>query len=249
MRNVFCFSTAALIFLAGSQASGAALYSTGNPDFSDAREMTEFVQGANFTLAAVGSFDAIRFWAAHDAGSFAGSISWSIYADNGAGAPGVLIAAAESTAIAQAVAGQQFAGLQVYTYEIPVPLLPLQVGTYWISLHNGSLTNTVPSEFFWMTAAAQSGFKTIEGMFNAQTATVAWNQPQDGTFALSLWNLGAQPIPEPHPWAHGFGRDCGLRHAFPPEVGHYLSRVFPPSTHYVCAWPTKLESTSLSTGF
>ena len=201
MRKAFSIGALALALTAGSTGFAATLFDSGGPDYFDAYEMTGMVQGSLFTFGSVGSFDAIRFFAAHNDGSYSGSFHWAIYNSDTNGNIGTLVTAAVSTATAQQLAAVDFGGMNVYSYEIQVPTLPLNPGSYFLALHHGPLANDISAEFFWMTAAAQSGFRTIEGT-PAPPGSVVWGatRPGDSAMAYSLHYVGwqdAQPTPEP----------------------------------------------------
>lgn len=203
MRNIRLLGAAIALFsFAASGLQAATVFSTGGPDFNDAREITEFVQGSNFSLGAATSLDALQFWAAHpdngcpSSGPVQCSFEVSVYEATTGGDPGLLLAAAQVTPTARMALGVQFGDYGVTAYTVAIPTLVLQPGTYWISLHFGPLSNAAPGEFFWMTAAAQTGLKTVEGQIVGGT-NIVWGTPQDGALAFALISNDATPTPEP----------------------------------------------------
>lgn len=144
-----------LLLLAAGSAQGGLIYNNGAPDSLNGNEMTSWIQAEDFTLGSPTVVTDVRFWAFgfNDPGSYAGSIVWSLYANN-SGQPGALLSRNSVTPVR--VLDHSTGWGPSYQYDFSVGSLNLGAGTYWLGLHNGPLATDSRMEFYWETTAANS---------------------------------------------------------------------------------------------
>lgn len=141
----------ALLVAASPSVAAAQIYNNGLPNGVNGNEMTEWFQAEDFMLGANASLTGVRFWAAQGAGSYQGSITWRIHSSSG-GSPGAILFSGSASPVGAFQGPTICCGLDRYQYDFAVPSLSLSGGTtYWLSLHNGPVTMTTRSEFYWET--------------------------------------------------------------------------------------------------
>jgi hypothetical protein len=136
---------------------GTIIYDNGGPNQLGGNEMTQWIQAEDFNLSADSTLTVVNFWDIEAPGgaAYQGEIDWTIYADAG-GMPGAAIASGAAvggdvtrTFIQCCVLG--FYDEYSNSFNIS-PGVALTAGTtYWLGLHNGPLTFTTRSEFYWET--------------------------------------------------------------------------------------------------
>jgi hypothetical protein len=139
LATVVGTSQAAIIF---DNTQGGASGSNGN-------EMTQWIQAEDFTLTAGSTLTGINF-ASVDSGLFDGTIVWQIYSDV-AGAPGAILFSGTATPTRTTGAAVSF-GTE-HSNSFTIAPATLAAGTYFLGLHNGTLTDSTRSEFYWETIA------------------------------------------------------------------------------------------------
>ncbi len=135
------------------------IYDNGAPDQQNGNEMTEWLQAEDFTLSADSTLTSVNFWDIEAPGgaSYQGEIDWVLYADAG-GQPGASFASGAAVGAAVTRTFIQPGVLGFYDeYSLSFNISPgvaLTAGTtYWLGLHNGPLTFTTYSTFYWETTA------------------------------------------------------------------------------------------------
>lgn len=168
-------------------ASAAVIYDNGAPDQANGNEMTQWIQTEDFTLTAAATITDIHFWSV-DSGLADGTITWQIYSDN-TGSPNVVLASGNTAVTRTATGNVLFFGTE-FANDFNIAALSLGAGTYHLGLHNGALSVTNRSEFYWETTAANG---TTTGMEDdAPFGDNAWfNNGQEHAFYLT------GSVPEP----------------------------------------------------
>ena len=133
------------------------IYDNGGPNQQDGNEMTEWIQAEDFNLSADSTLMIVNFWDIEAPGgaAYQGEIDWTLYADAG-GTPGAAFASGTAAGVDVTRTFIQCCVLGLFdeysnTFNIS-PGVALTAGTtYWLGLHNGPLTFTTRSEFYWET--------------------------------------------------------------------------------------------------
>jgi len=133
------------------------IYDNGGPNQQNGNEMTEWIQAEDFNLSADSTLMIVNFWdiEAPGGGAYQGEIDWTLYADAG-GMPGAAFASGTAAGVDVTRTFIQCCVLGLFdeysnTFNIS-PGVALTAGTtYWLGLHNGPLTFTTRSEFYWET--------------------------------------------------------------------------------------------------
>ena len=133
------------------------IYENGGPDQQNGNEMTGWIQAEDFKLSADSILTSVNFWDIEAPGgtAYQGEIDWILYADAG-GQPGASFAsgAAVGAAVTRTfIQGGVLGFYDEYSLSFNIsPGIPLTAGTtYWLGLHNGPLTMTTYSNFYWET--------------------------------------------------------------------------------------------------
>jgi hypothetical protein len=179
-----------LLLAAGSVQAGM-VYDNGAPDAVNGNEMTSWIQAEDFALGSATILTDVRFWGGleNDPGSYAGSIVWSIYADN-SGEPGTLLD--RGSVVPTATYDHDTLWGTSYQYDFSLGSINLDAGTYWLGLHNGPLTTTDRLGFYWETTGGNLTVRGNEDMSPFDTG--GWyNNDQEHAFQL----FGGPTIPAP----------------------------------------------------
>ena len=189
---------AALALLAGAAPSPAAVvFDNGAPDLVNALEMTGWILAEDFTLAALTNISGVVFWALESPTTYQGSFSWAIHANN-AGTPSAALQNGTGLAVTRESTGRSAFGLSEYKYTFGIAPTNLAAGSYWLALHNGPLTTTIPTGFYWGTAPTVNGARArmdeapFEGAFTATTRELAYQLttvPEPGVSTALLGGL------------------------------------------------------------
>ena len=133
------------------------IYDNGGPNQQDGNEMTEWIQAEDFNLSADSTLMIVNFWDIEAPGgaAYQGEIDWTLYADAG-GMPGAAFASGAAVGgdvTRTFIQGGVLGFFDEYSDSFNIsPGVALTAGTtYWLGLHNGPLTFTIRSEFYWET--------------------------------------------------------------------------------------------------
>jgi hypothetical protein len=154
---VFGFLLSSLI-IAFSGAQATLIYDNGSPSVVPGSEMTSWIQAEDFSLASNQDVTDIRFWAIianytdkngvkHD-GTYTGSITWQIYSNNAGQLDTLLASGSVNVPLPNNPYVETDYG-PCYQFDFSIDPYPLVEGTYWLGLHNGPLTTTEFSDFYW----------------------------------------------------------------------------------------------------
>lgn len=129
------------------------IYNNGAPNQQDGNEMTEWVQTEDFTLNTASNVTDIHFWDIEAAPGYAGSVTWWIVGDNG-GNPNFSDILGTGNATPTRVNTQCgiLGAYCEYSNDFSINPLALQGNTmYHLALHNGPVSNSGYSSFYWET--------------------------------------------------------------------------------------------------
>ncbi|MGI9088027.1 MAG: hypothetical protein ACR2HH_09865 [Chthoniobacterales bacterium] len=149
-RPLLVWLMSAVFAFAGEAA--AALYDNGPPNQRNGFEMTHWQQADDFKLNAAARIESVKIWTFEGAGSFQGSILWQLYANAPNDTPGALLASGFSSNLTRTLTGASLAGYLEYVMTFQITPVTLPAGMYWLSLHNGPLSNNSESgRVYWET--------------------------------------------------------------------------------------------------
>lgn len=174
----------------GSTGFAGLVYDNGAPNQVSGNEMTQWIQAEDFTLAGSTTLTDVKFWSVE--GSYKGSIEWQIYANAG-GTPGSLLFSG-NVAPTRTSTGTPVGFGTEYMNDFSVGSITLGAGTYWLALHNGQLTDTVRSEFYWETTNSHgqpTGHEDISPFGDG----FSYDNGQEHAFQLQ--GTTGDPVPEP----------------------------------------------------
>ncbi|MCU1237098.1 MAG: sorting protein [Candidatus Solibacter sp.] len=142
-------ATAAVVLsqFAGSAQAGV-LWDNGGPAVSNVggSGMSDTIQAEDFQLFGSNILSSITFWNLQSApADYLGSINWQILKDAG-GSPGALVDF--GTATPTRTAAGTMLGLDVFQNSFNLSTLLLG-GNYWLTLHNGPVSSTGFTDFYW----------------------------------------------------------------------------------------------------
>lgn len=141
----------ALLFGAGP-ASATLVWNNGSFDSVGGSDLSESAQAEDFSLAATTNLTSLRFWSMElSPAAFLGSIVWEIFS-NVAGAVGGSVASGTANSVMRTAAGSA-QGYNVFQNDFNLSVGGLAAGTYWLSLHNGSMASTTFNDYYWATGA------------------------------------------------------------------------------------------------
>jgi hypothetical protein len=175
--------------------AGAQVVNNGLPNGQGGNEMTEWIQAEDFVLTGSTTLTAARFWALGSDGAYAGSITWGIFSD-ASGAPGTALFGGSATPTTTSYAGAECCGYgNGMQLDFALPSILLGAGTYWLSLHNGPLTNSTRTDFYWATTdanATSAGLEDVAPFFDQG----GWNS-NGQEHAFQLYDGSTEVVPEP----------------------------------------------------
>jgi hypothetical protein len=143
---------AALTFLmlASFAHADTIIYNNGGPNQQSGNEMTEWVQTEDFTLTSSQTVTDIHFWDV-DSGGYNGSITWWIVGDTGGNPDFNDVLGTGNLDVNRVATGNCLSFGCEFENSWNINPLTLGAGTYHLALHNGPVTDTNRSEFYWET--------------------------------------------------------------------------------------------------
>lgn len=173
------------------------IYNNGAPNQQDGNEMTEWVQTEDFVLAQSTSVTDIHFWDIEAAPGYAGSITWWIVGDNGGNPDFNNILGTGSADPTRVNTQCGILGLYCeFSNDFTINAVALQGGvTYHLALHNGPVTDTARSEFYWESTDPNGTATGLECDLSLGDCFNSWgNNGQEHAFYLTGGQGG---VPEP----------------------------------------------------
>ena len=158
MPKTVAFLAAVLLGSSSSAHATPFFYDNGAPNQVQGFEMTQWIEAEDFTLTAGTTLTDVRFWSVQDDVRFAqpyqGSITWQIYSNNVI-EPGSLLVSGNTAVVTRFATGNSLpvvlGSLTEFQNDFSLPSVFLSPGTYWLGLHNGPLSTTGFSQFYWET--------------------------------------------------------------------------------------------------
>jgi len=199
-RFLFVFGVVLLCLQFGPLAQADVVWDNGGPASLNpgGSNMTDTLQAEDFMLGGVTSITGITFWNMQLlGGDYLGSISYSVVADNG-GAPGaVTLACGTATPNRQQVGtfGDQGGDTyQIFQNDFAVNINLALGGQYWLVLHDGPITSSATSDFYWSWADPNA---TNGPTYAGSEFYLAGNQwtTNDAEHAFQLTNAVSTPEP------------------------------------------------------
>jgi hypothetical protein len=193
------FAALAMVLFFGTFAHAGIVYNNGGPNQQNGNEATEWVQTEDFMLTSATTVTGVEFWDIESPPGYSGSITWWITGDTGGnpdfsnilGTGNVALTTHTLTANGCTVLG--FLCEYDDTFGLSVAL---QAGVeYHLALHNGPVTNTTRSEFYWETTNPNSTQTGLECDLTLGACFNSWNNNGD-EHAFNLTG-GTTNTPEP----------------------------------------------------
>ncbi len=159
-------------------------------------EMSDTLQAEDFRLTGTTNLTGIEFWNLQaSSADYTGSIFWEILG-NGGTLPNSTVYGSGTATPTQTAAGTVL-GYNQYDDKFTISVSGLAAGTYWLALHNGALTSTAYTDFYWTWAELGGG---SNGGTNAgaeqQLSPLAGFSTNDDEHAFNLTGT-VSPAPEP----------------------------------------------------
>jgi PEP-CTERM motif len=160
LPKLACTLMLACLALAPRDVCAGVILTNGTPDSSNGNNMWQAIAAEDFTFGSTTLITDVHFQAEIDPGGvYAGSIAWFIYGDNG-GSPGATLSNGVATPplISLGPAASPFTASTVYELDFFINPFTATGGTkYWLGLHNGDVSDSTGTKFFWILATGGSG--------------------------------------------------------------------------------------------
>ena len=159
-------------------------------------EMSDTLQAEDFRLTGTTNLTGIEFWNLQaSSADYTGSIFWEILG-NGGTLPNSTVYGSGTATPTQTAAGTVL-GYNQYDDKFTISVSGLAAGTYWLALHNGALTSTAYTDFYWTWAELGGGSNggTSAGA-EQQLSPLAGFSTNDDEHAFNLTGT-VSPAPEP----------------------------------------------------
>lgn len=166
-------------------------YDNGAPNLMNGFEFTHWKVTNQFTLGADVVTNTVKFWEIEArANVWANQVLWEIRSNSASNLPGTVLFSGSSTNLSRvATSRQDSSNFPEYLITFDLPSVSLPAGTYWLTLHNGALSNNMPPGYvFWETATSNrtDDSKSDEAPFsnNWETNTADAQHPSQLAFQL-----------------------------------------------------------------
>jgi hypothetical protein len=178
------------------------IYNNGGPNQLNGNEMTNWTQSEEFSLGTANNVTDIHFWDIEAAPGYAGSLTWWITGDSG-GNPNFtdVLGTGNTSAVTRVQTTCGILGLFCeYTNDFNITSIGLAANTtYHLVLHNGPITDTTRSEFYWEATNNVDGEAGLE-CFLPNAACTSGNgsaYTSNGVEHAFYLTGGGQTVPEP----------------------------------------------------
>ena len=187
----------ALALLLASPTFAATLYTNGLPTGIGGSQMSSYLQAEDFFLSGPSTITGFRFFSYEnqDFGDpYNGSVTWEVRSDV-AGAPGGVLGGASAVAARSFLGSVSIGGVFYDSYQNDFSAaLALAGGTYWLTLHNGLLSQDFDAEFYWAWSADNGTVRGLQDpLFNIGES---WSTTGH-EHAFDVLGTTGQPVPEP----------------------------------------------------
>lgn len=170
-------------------ANAGIVFDNGGPNQNGGNEMTDFLQSEDFILGGPALITDVHFWDLQLVpGDYKGAIYWALQYDQN-GVPGLIAASGLTSAVTHTSTGLfDITGTYAeYVNSFNITPATLPAGTYWLTLHDGDVTDINFANFYWEWSADIGDgqeFDLIAGLWDSNGA--------DHAFYLT-----GTPVPEP----------------------------------------------------
>ena len=187
---------AAGVFLTAFTGFGATIYDNGAPNNLGGNGLSDFAQADDFVISSLANLTAVRFWSMElSPADYSGSIFWEIR-DSVLAAPGATVLGSGTASPIRTPAGAAL-GLNIFQNDFTISV-NLPASTYWLVLHNGPLSNTAFTDYYWAwtnIGGANAGTnRGVERSLDPPDVNWSTNQ-QEHAFLISA--EAAPNVPEP----------------------------------------------------
>jgi len=188
-----------LLLLVGTFVHASTIvYNNGGPNQQNGNEATEWIQTEDFMLSSSTTVTGVEFWDIETAPGYSGSITWWITGDSGGNPDFSNILGTGTLALAtHTLTANGCSVLGTYCeYDNTFGLSVALAGgvEYHLALHNGPVTDTTRSEFYWETTNPNGTQTGLECDLTTGACYNSWsNNGQEHAFIL----YGGTSVPEP----------------------------------------------------
>jgi hypothetical protein len=185
----------------GAAYASVVLWDNGGPAVVNegGSNMSDTFQAEDFELAVLSNLTGVRFWNLQGtANDYAGSIFYQIVTNAG-GSPSNTVVGSGLVTPTRVAAGSML-GLSQFQNDFSISLSNVAAGTYWLELHNGPLSATTFSDFYW-TWTDLNGVNTLTNRGRERALdppSAAWTtNDQEHAFLIAGDAVTETPVPEP----------------------------------------------------
>jgi hypothetical protein len=157
-----------LVRLAPGAAKPAPIWDNGSPGATfGGIQMTTQLLAEDFTIATRVQIDRVRFWSIEARGVtiYQGSIYWAVHPTTASNLP-TMAPVANGLAVSptKVATGRTWVTANYtfdeYQYDVPLPNVIVNPGTWWLALHHGPLSFVQIDQFSWQRSAVNTTFTT-----------------------------------------------------------------------------------------
>lgn len=192
MRTALRIVCAATLLAVSSPA--AVIINNGIPDLITGDNMSDAQVAEDFSFGSAYQVTTIRFWSVQsELADYRGSVYWAIYSDSSSAPDSILQGGIAAAVTAVPTGGSTGFGYGAYQFDIPVSF-QLLAGNYWLSLHNGAISNGDPTEMLWATTNPGGG---SSGVYSNVPGAPSWiSTLQEHAFQIEGTPVTGE-VPEP----------------------------------------------------
>ena len=165
-----------------------------NPSGSN---LSDTQQAQDFLLSSITSITSIRFWTLElSSTDYLNSIFWEIR-NNSSGVPGTgVMAFGTSSSMRTASGTVSIAGTNYNQFQndLTVNVNNLSAGFYWLTLHNGAITSTSFTDYYW--SASDANNTAFLGQEKGLNPLTSWSSNEQ-ELAFQLYGTSSASTPEP----------------------------------------------------
>jgi hypothetical protein len=212
----------------GTAQATTVVWDNGGPAVSNqgGSNMSDTFQAEDLILGVATDLSGVTFWDLEaGAGDYTGSIFWSL-ATNLAGSPNDAGVIASGTATPTRTASGTFSVYNQVRNDFSIAVQGVAAGSYWLELHNGPLTTTAFTDYYWSFAdAGGANLASNPGQEKGLNPLTGWTTNSSEHAYNLQGNAASVVVPEPGTtvlFLIGFGISAGLQKKSHPEHGTRL---------------------------